>query len=137
VKGNMAELVRLARSPFPLPLGGLAARRSLLALDNLVAAVDAVLAAPSPLRRPLIVADPTPLTIPEMITAVRRGLGRRPGLIPLPPSLLEIGLRAAGRAEVYQRLAGSLVADPSALMRLGWTPPVATPEGLAALARTE
>ena len=36
VKGNMAELLRLARSPYPLPLGALAARRSLLALDNLV-----------------------------------------------------------------------------------------------------
>jgi len=35
VKGNMAQLMRLARSPIPLPLGGLVARRSLLALDNL------------------------------------------------------------------------------------------------------
>ena len=39
------------------------------ALDNLVAAVDTVLAAPAPLRRPLIVADPEPLTIPDMIAA--------------------------------------------------------------------
>src|SRR5712691_6127069 len=114
VKGNMAELVRLARSPFPLPLGALAARRSLLALDNLVAAVDAVLAAPGPLRRPLIVADPEPLTIPDMIRAMRRGLGRRAGLFPVPPALLEAALRASGRSNTYQRLAGSLVADPAA-----------------------
>src|SRR5262249_41752827 len=40
VKGNMAELLRFARSPYPLPLGGLAARRSLLALDNLTAAIE-------------------------------------------------------------------------------------------------
>src|SRR5713101_2365960 len=136
VKGNMAELVRLARAPYPLPLGALAARRSLLSLDNLVAAVDAVLAAPERLRRPLIVADPEALTIPEMITAMRLGLGRRPGLIPVPPALLEMSLRVAGRAEVYERLAGSLVADPSALVRLGWVPPVSTPEGLSALTRS-
>ena len=37
VKGNMAELIRLARSRLPLPFGGLTARRSLLSLDNLVA----------------------------------------------------------------------------------------------------
>jgi nucleoside-diphosphate-sugar epimerase len=135
VKGNMAELVRLARAPYPLPLGALAARRSLLALDNLTAAVDAVLAAPGPLRRPLIVADREVLTIPQMIAAMRGGLGRRPGLFPLPPRLLEAALRAAGRAEIHQRLARSLVADPSALARLGWTPAVSTPEGLAALAR--
>lgn len=136
VKGNMAELLRFARSHYPLPLGLLRARRSLLSLDNLVAAVDAVLAAPGRLQRPLIVADPKALTIPEMIAAVRGGLGRRPGLIPVPLALLEAALRATGQSEVYQRLAGSLVADPSALSRLGWTPSVTTPEGLAALARS-
>ena len=135
VKGNMAELLRFARAPYPLPLGSLRGRRSLLSLDNLAAAVDTVLAAPGPLRRPLIVADPAALTIPEMIAAVRRGLGRGAGLVPVPPVLLETALRAVGRAEVYQRLAGSLVADPTALGRLGWTPPVATADALAALAR--
>ena len=136
VKGNMAELVRFARAPYPLPLGALQARRSLLALDNLVAAVDAVLAAPQPLRRPLIVADPEAVTIPQMIAALRRGLGRRPGLLPVPPRLLEAALRMTGRSEVYQRLAGSLIADPSALARLGWSPPVKTTDALAALARS-
>jgi UDP-glucose 4-epimerase len=135
VKGNMAELLRFARSPYPLPLGLLPARRSLLSLDNLVAAIDAVLTTPERLRRPLIVADPKALTIPEMIAALRRGLGRRPGLIPIPLYALEAALRLTGRSEIYQRLAGSLVADPSALSRLGWSPTVTTPEGLAALAR--
>ena len=44
--------------------------------------------------------------------------------MPVPPSLLEAALRVAGRTEIYQRLAGSLIADPSALVRLGWSPPV-------------
>jgi UDP-glucose 4-epimerase len=136
VKGNMAELIRFARAPYPLPLGALRGRRSLLALDNLVTAIDTVLAAPGRLRRPFLVADLAALTIPEMITALRRGLNRSPGLIPVPPSLLEMGLRAAGRTEIYDRLAGSLVADPAALLRLGWTPPVSTAEALAALARS-
>jgi UDP-glucose 4-epimerase len=135
VKGNMAQLVRFARSPYPLPLRLLEARRSLLSLDNLAAAVDAALAAPGPLRRPLIVADREALTLPEMIAAMRRGLGRRPGLLPVPPRLLEAGLRAAGRQEIYDRLAGALVASPAALAQLGWTPPVTTQDGLAALAR--
>jgi UDP-glucose 4-epimerase len=135
VKGNMAELIRFARSPYPLPLGLLHAKRSLLSLDNLVAAIDTVLTAPERLRRPLIVADPKALTIPEMIAALRGGLGRRPGLIPIPLSLLETALRVAGRNEIYHRLAGSLVADPSAISRLGWAPTVTTQEGLAALAR--
>ena len=77
----------------------------------------------------------TPEQATEMIAALRGGLGRRPGLIPVPLSLLETALRVAGRSETYQRLAGSLVADPSAISRLGWAPTVTTPEGLAALAR--
>jgi uncharacterized protein YbjT (DUF2867 family) len=94
-----------------------------------------VLTAPARLRRVLIVADPEPLTVPEMVATLRRALGRRPGLVPVPPPLLELGLRAAGRGEIYQRLAGSLVADPSALRKLGWTPPLTTMEALGALVR--
>ncbi len=133
VKGNMAQLMRLARSPFPLPLGSLGARRSLLALENLLAAIEAVLAAPGTLRRAFIAADPQALTVVEMIAAMRHGLGRQPNVFPLPAALLQLLLRAAGREEINQRLSGSLVADPSALISLGWAPPLATPVGLARL----
>jgi UDP-glucose 4-epimerase len=104
VKGNMAQLMRLARSPIPLPVASLKARRSLLALENLSTAIEAVLAVPGPLRRVLIVADPQPLTVAEMIAAMRGGLGRRANVFPLPPRLLEILLRAAGQGEIYCRI---------------------------------
>jgi len=136
VKGNMARLIALARSPWPLPLAALDARRSLLALDNLLGAIDLLLAAPAPLRRPLIVADPGPLTIPEMIAAMRRGLGRRPGLFRVPAPLLEAASRAAGRQEAYERLARPLVADTAALARLGWVPAITTASGLEQLMRS-
>ena len=58
VQGNMARLAELARSPYPLPLASLKAKRSLLALDNLVEAVAKVLDAPARCKRPFIVADP-------------------------------------------------------------------------------
>ena len=135
VKGNIAQLMRLARLPFPLPLAGFDARRSLLSVDNLVAAIATVLAAPQPLRRPLIVADPEPLTLPGMIAALRQGLGRRPGLFPLPATLLRHASRAIGQGELYDRVAGSLVAEAAALRSLGWTSTVASDAGLAALMR--
>jgi UDP-glucose 4-epimerase len=103
------------------------ARRSLLALENLSSAIEAVLAVPGPLRRALIAADPQALTVAEMIAAMRGGLGRRANVFPLPPGLLEILLRAAGQGEIYDRISGSLVADPSVLISLGWAPPVTTP----------
>jgi nucleoside-diphosphate-sugar epimerase len=128
-------MLRLARSPYPLPLGGLSARRSLLSLDNLVAAIDAVLAAPEPLRRPFVIADREALTVAEMVAALRRGLGRGPGLFPVPTALLRAVCQAAGREAIFTRLAGPLVVDSAALARLGWSPTVATEEGLERLAR--
>jgi nucleoside-diphosphate-sugar epimerase len=134
-QGNIARLIKLARSPYPLPLAGLKSRHSLLALDNLAEAVDRVLAAPAPLRRPFIVADPKPLTVGEIVAALRQGLGRRAGLFYVPRPMLKAALRAARHAGNYEPLFGSLVADPSALTRLDWTPPVATQQGLASLAQ--
>src|SRR6476660_856867 len=136
VEGNMAALIKLASRPLPLPCASLAGRRSLLCVDNLVTAIDTVLRADEPLRRPLIVAEPGALTIAEMIASLRRGLGRRPGLLPLPTPFLRYVFRMLGRPEAYERIAGSLVASAAALTALGWTVPVSTRDGLAAWART-
>jgi UDP-glucose 4-epimerase len=136
VKGNMAALLRLAQSPWPLPVGALHARRSLLSLDNLASAIDAVLREPGPLRRPFIVADPEPLDVAGIVGALREGLGRKPGLLPVPSFMLRLGAMLAGRSEAFDRLAGSLVAQPDALRALGWEPVSSTRDGLAALARS-
>ena len=133
VRGNIAQLMRLARSPFPLPLRSLDARRSLLALENLSAAIETVLKAPGTLRRPFIAADAGALTVAEMIAAMRNGLGRRRRVFPMSPVLLEFVLRLMGQGEIYRRMSGSLVADPSALIALGWTPRVTTSDGLSRL----
>ena len=133
VKGNMASLIRLARLPCPLPFGAFRGKRSLLSIDNLTDAIDTVLASPSPLRRPFIVADTDPLTIPETIAALRDGLHRRPGVIHVPLPLLRSALKVARHPEWFDLLAGSRIADPSALMRLGWVPRLSAKNGLAAL----
>jgi nucleoside-diphosphate-sugar epimerase len=137
MKGNMARLLRLARSPLPLPFATLAARRSLLSLDNLADAIATVLSVPGKLRRPLIVADSDALTVAEMIAAMRRGLNRRAGLFPVPMPLLKSSLRAAGLDKELRLLTEPLVASAAALRTLGWTPGVSTQAGLAATASSE
>jgi hypothetical protein len=54
-------------------------------------------------------------------------------LFALPPVALELSLRSLGKQELYRRLSGSLVGDPSALMELGWLPRLTTVEGLGRL----
>ena len=135
VKGNIAQLMRLARLPLPLPLRSIGGRRSLLALENLSAAIEVVLTTPGPLRRPFIAADREVLTIDEMIAAMRDGLGRRPNVFAVSPVLLGLLFRSFGHDNIYRRMSGSLVADPSALIGLGWAPPLNTADGLCRLMR--
>lgn len=135
VKGNMAALLKLARTPYPLPLASLAGRRSLVSVESLAGAVATALEAPGPLRRPLVVADPDPLTLPEMLAALRAGLGRGPGLLPCPVPLIGLACRATGREAAFDRLSGSLVARAEGLEALGWRSAQASRDGLAALAR--
>jgi UDP-glucose 4-epimerase len=135
VKGNMAALLGLARSRLPLPLGALSAKRSILAVENLCAAVETVTDATGRLNRAFIVADPEPLTVGEMAAIMRAGLGRAGMILPVPEALLRLGAKALGREEAISRLAGALSVSPAALVSLGWTPPVSTQAGLQALAR--
>ena len=134
VKANMAALLRLARLPLPLPLGGLQAPRSLLAVENLADAIRFALSPACPARRSCVVADPEPISVAGMLAALRAGLGRGPGLLPVPEGWLGFAARLAGRDETFRKLAGSLVARPERLLRAGWRPPAETRAALARLA---
>jgi nucleoside-diphosphate-sugar epimerase len=135
VKGNLADLVRLARSPWPLPFGALRNRRSLLARSNLVAAIHLALVAPAMLNETYVVADPEPLTMAGIVAALRAGLGRGPRLIPVPPSLLALALKATGRAHLWDRIGGNCIVEPAKLLAAGWRPITDTRAGLAATAQ--
>jgi UDP-glucose 4-epimerase len=136
VKGNFARLHRLALSPYPLPFAGINARRSILSLANLVSALNCVLDIDRPLRRPLLVADPQALSMGEMISIMRRALGRSPRLFWIPPSLLERAFATAGRAEEYLRIAEPLEVSTAALQHLSWRPIKSTEEALTGASRS-
>jgi UDP-glucose 4-epimerase len=135
VKGNLADLIRLAHSPWPLPFGALRNRRSLLARSNLVAAIHLALVAPAMLNEIYVVADPEPLTMASIVAALREGLGRGPRLIPVPPSLLVLALKATGRAHLWDRIGGNCIIEPAKLLAAGWRPITDTRAGLAATAQ--
>ena len=134
VKGNLARLMELARKPWPLPLGLCRNRRSLLARRSLIDAIHLVLASPGAKGQTYIVADRAPLTLAEIVAALRAGEGRRAGLLPVPPAVIGFAAKAAGREEEWQRLGGTLVADPGKLVQAGWKP-ADTRLGLAELVR--
>jgi UDP-glucose 4-epimerase len=136
-KGNLASLQRLADTPWPLPLAGFTARRSLVSIDNVIGAVQFALAAPQASRQTFLVADPTPVTLAEIVTALRRGQGRPPRLYSVSPRAIEIALTAAGLGDVWQRLGGSLAVDPGKLIAAGWRPQGDTQGAFADMAAAE
>lgn len=131
--GNMASLLKLAKAPFWLPFGAFTQRRSLVAVDNLIAAIELALTQPRMLGETFIVADPDALTLPEILTVLRSAMKRSPGLVAVPPALLSSALRLIGCADLWERLGGALVASPAKLMAAGWRPALSTQAGLAAM----
>lgn len=134
-RGNIGRLLQAAASPYPLPLLGLTAKRSLLSIDSLVAAVETVLTTPDALGRPLLVVDAEALSVAEMIAEIRTGMGRRPGLFYVPPRLVRAACAAVKRPELFELAGRPLVADPAELRKIGWMTNGSPREALRALGR--
>lgn len=79
---NFAALLRLAATGAPLPLANLRTRRSIISIDTAIAAIAAV-ATTNGRRGVFHVADRPSLSAPDIVTALREGLGRPPGLFSL------------------------------------------------------
>ena len=135
VKGNFAALVRLAARKVPLPFGASVNRRSLLDRDGLVRAVAFVLGTRAAAGQIYIVADPAPISLKDLITALRRGFGRPAWLVPVPRAALRAALRMTGHGEDIARIDGELIASPAKLIAAGWPPPADTGVALERMAR--
>jgi nucleoside-diphosphate-sugar epimerase len=134
VKGNFALLLRAALSRWPLPLRNFVNRRSLVSIDNFIAALTFVLSSPATIGETYVVADPgIPPRLPDLIATLRKARGRRPLIFPLPTHYVEAPLRALHRDDVWERLGGNLRVDSGKLIAAGWQPLHDTWGGLAAL----
>jgi nucleoside-diphosphate-sugar epimerase len=137
VKGNLASLLRLAALPIPMPFGRLTNRRSMLALCNLIAAVRFALEDARAANQTFIVSDPDALSVAETISILRAARGRNPALLAVPLGLLSLLLGLIGQRASYERLAGTLIAEPTRLLAAGWRPLVETKAALGKMAGQE
>ncbi|MBY0382793.1 MAG: NAD-dependent epimerase/dehydratase family protein [Xanthobacteraceae bacterium] len=135
VKGNFASLVRLARLPAPLPFGALNRRRSLLDCAALVDAVVFSLSSPCAVRQTFIVADRKPVSVCDIVVALRRGMNRPPAVFSMPRSMLKATLSTFGRGDDIERLDGELIASPAKLISAGWRGVKDTPPALESYSR--
>jgi UDP-glucose 4-epimerase len=137
VKGNIASLATLAKTPMPLPFAGLDNRRSLLALENFVSAISLTLVSEQAANETFLAADAAPISVADLVAAMREGLRRPPHLVKVPPGGVKRLMRSFGREAEWERVSGNFVIDASKLMGIGWRPQVATREGIAKMMRAE
>lgn len=132
-KGNFASLLRLAASPWPLPLASFKNLRSMVSLESLIRAIVFALNPGVATNETYLVADPSPLTLAEIVAALRLGAGRPANLFAVPPTWFATALQLAGPSDIWQRLGGSLMVDPGKLLATGWRPQPDTKEALVQL----
>jgi nucleoside-diphosphate-sugar epimerase len=120
--GNIPRLVQLIKSGWPLPFRTINNARSFIDVDDLS---DLLAISINAEHAPslVIAAHPKPISTPDLIRALARGLDRRKILLPFPPELLGLGAAILGQASHWKSFAGSFQADVSvAQQALGFRP---------------
>jgi UDP-glucose 4-epimerase len=135
VRANFLGMMDAISRGMPLPLGAIAARRSIVSVDNLVDALLRCSVDPRAAHECFHVADDEAPSVAELLRMVGEALDRPARLFPVPLVALRLAGRLTGRSAAVNRLTGSLQLDTSHIRRvLGWQPPQTTRQGLAATA---
>lgn len=136
VKGNFYRLIKLVQYGIPLPLASIDNARSMLGVDNMASAINAVLESPRPVPGTFLISDGHDLSTPELVRKIGAAMRCGSRLFPCPPSLLQLVASLVGRREEAGRMIESLRVDCGKFRReLEWNPPVSVDAGIAAAVR--
>ena len=132
VKANFLSLLRAVERGWPLPLGRVNNRRSLIYVENLADAVTKCLHHPDAAGRTFLVADAA-ISIADLVRKLSAGLGRRARLFPVPVAILRGVGTLLGKSSTVEKVTSSLVVDCGEIQRIvGWRPPISMEDGLRA-----
>jgi nucleoside-diphosphate-sugar epimerase len=132
VRANFLQLMRAIAAGVPLPLGAIAARRSLVFVDNLASALIECATNPQAVGGTFHVADGSDLSVTELARTLADQLKAPRRLLPVPASWLRFAGRLTGRSAQVERLIGNLRLDSTHVRQsLGWHPPYTVEQGLS------
>jgi nucleoside-diphosphate-sugar epimerase len=131
VRANFLRLIRLVDRGWPLPLGAVHNKRSLVNVWNLCDLLLHVLRHPGASGRTWMVSDGEDLSTGDLLRRIGRAMGKRVWLFPVPVAVLQLCAALAGRRAEIARLSDSLVVDITQTRAdLGWVPAVKMNEAL-------
>lgn len=136
VGANFKAVMTAIYRGWPLPLGGLDNRRSLVSVDNLVDLVSVCMLHPGAVNQTFLVSDGDDLSTSQLVRHLAQSLGRPARLLSVPVPILVLAARLLGRSAAADRLCGSLQVDiGKASKLLSWKPPVCVEQGLQTTAQ--
>lgn len=131
VKGNFASMMKWVQAGWPLPLGAVNNRRSLVSLDNLISLIMSCIDHPAAANQVFLASDGEDLSTSDLLRRLADAARVPSRLIPVPVGVLNTGLSLIGKEAIAQRLLGSLQVDIAKTQKLlGWIPPITVDEGL-------
>jgi len=132
VRGNLLTLLKACARGWPLPLGGIDNRRSLISTANLASAVSLSVSDARAAGATFFVSDGEDISTPDLVRRLAQAMGRKARLVSVPSPLLSLAKRLPGTGPKVRRLTGSLQIDSQAIReRLDWRPPLSLDAGLA------
>lgn len=136
VRANFLQMMSAIAKGIPLPLGAIAARRSLVYNENLADALILCATDPRAAGECFHITDGTDLTVAELARALGRHLHKQVWLPPVPASWLFAAGKLTGRLPQIERLVEPLRVDSSRIReKLKWQPRFSVEEGLALTAQ--
>jgi nucleoside-diphosphate-sugar epimerase len=131
VRANFLRLMQWVDRGWPLPLGSIHNKRSVVSVWNLCDLIERTLEHPVAPGRIWMVADTGDLSTPELIRSIAKAMRKQVVLLPVPSGLLRAVASVCGKGPEAARLCGSLTVDAEQTrLDLDWSPPVATEEAL-------
>ena len=125
VQANFLALMRWVHRGWPVPLGCVHNKRSLVALQNLVDLVATCIRHPSAANQVFTVCDGEDISTRELAVRIGAAMERPTTLIPVPAWVLRSSATLAQKGSEADRLLSSLQVDVAKTRRLlGWAPVV-------------
>ena len=136
VGANFLELLKIIDQGWPLPLGGIKNKRSLLYSENLINAILYTLQHPNAANQLFLLSDGQDVSTSQLVTFLAQALSKQTRMFSVSEGLLRSVARLVGKSSAVDRLFGSLYLDSTKIQReLGWSPPFTLQEGLEATAK--
>lgn len=117
-KGNIASLKRAIQKHWPLPLGRIHNKRSLIDLELLCEYLYQSCIIPEASGQTLLVSNSAPTSTAQLVQRIGKEIGIKPWLLPIPPAALRLVGTLTGKQEAIHKLCGNLEVDPSAAQQL-------------------